>query len=70
MNKYDVVIVGAGFTGLTAGYVLSKKGLKVRIIEADSTPGGLAGTFNFDDGVKIVTNLVEWYLFRILMLQA
>lgn len=37
MNKYDVVIVGAGFTGLTAGYVLSKQGKKVLIVEADES---------------------------------
>ena len=61
MNKYDVVIVGAGFTGLTAGYVLSKKGLKVRIIEADKTPGGLAGTFNFDDGIMVEKFYHHWF---------
>lgn len=61
MNKYDVVIVGAGFTGLTAGYLLSKKGLKVHIIEADRAPGGLAGTFNFDDGVKVEKFYHHWF---------
>lgn len=35
-------IVGAGFTGLTAGYNLSKNGHDVTIFEKDSGPGGLA----------------------------
>lgn len=61
MNNYDVVIVGAGFTGLTAGYVLAKKGRKVLILEADDTPGGLAGTFDFDDGIKVEKFYHHWF---------
>jgi len=61
MNKFDVVIVGAGFTGLTAAYVLSKQGKKVHVIEADETPGGLAGTFNFSDGVKVEKFYHHWF---------
>lgn len=61
MNKFDVVIVGAGFTGLTAAYVLSKRGHKVRVIEADSTAGGLAGTFQFTDGVKLEKFYHHWF---------
>ncbi|WP_254596001.1 NAD(P)/FAD-dependent oxidoreductase [Legionella micdadei] len=61
MNQYDVVIIGAGFTGLTAGYVLAKQGKKVRIIEADDTPGGLAGTFEFADGVRIEKFYHHWF---------
>jgi protoporphyrinogen oxidase len=60
-EKYDVVIVGGGFTGLTAGYVLSKQGYKVRVLESDSTPGGLAGTFEFADGVKIEKFYHHWF---------
>jgi protoporphyrinogen oxidase len=61
MNKFDVVIVGAGFTGLTAAYVLSKRGHKVRVIEADSTAGGLAGTFQFADGVHLEKFYHHWF---------
>ncbi len=61
MNKFDVVIVGAGFTGLTAAYVLSKRGHKVRVIEADSTAGGLAGTFQFADGVQLEKFYHHWF---------
>lgn len=61
MIDTDVVIVGAGFTGLTAAYVLSKQGKKVHVVEADMTPGGLAGTFNFDDGVKVEKFYHHWF---------
>lgn len=61
MQMYDVVIVGGGFTGLTAAYVLSKKGYSVRVIEADKTPGGLAGTFEFSDGVKLEKFYHHWF---------
>jgi len=38
----NVGIIGAGFTGLAAGYYLSKKGHQVTIIEKEKSPGGLA----------------------------
>lgn len=43
---YDVVIVGAGFSGLTAAYELSKNGKKVIVIEASDEVGGLASAFD------------------------
>lgn len=57
----DVVIVGGGFTGLTAAYVLSKKGYTVKVIEPDTTPGGLAGTFDFADGVTLEKFYHHWF---------
>lgn len=35
-------IIGAGFTGLSSAYYLSKKGHDVTVFEKDSNPGGLA----------------------------
>ena len=61
MNNYDVVIVGAGFTGLTAAYVLAKAGNKVHVIESDTAPGGLAGTFEFSDGVRLEKFYHHWF---------
>jgi protoporphyrinogen oxidase len=58
---YDVVIVGAGFTGLASGYVLAKKGHKVLILDSDSAPGGLAGTFAFSDGVRLEKFYHHWF---------
>lgn len=60
-SQYDVVIVGAGFTGLTAGLDLARKGRKVLILEKDSAPGGLAGTFEFKNGVTIEKFYHHWF---------
>jgi all-trans-retinol 13,14-reductase len=43
--KYDVIIIGAGLGGLTAGAKLAKEGRKVLLIEQHSKPGGCATTF-------------------------
>jgi len=39
-NKYDYIIVGAGPTGLTLAYLLSKYRKTVAIIEKDNIIGG------------------------------
>ena len=54
--QVDVAIIGAGPAGLTAGYLLSKQGLKVAIIEKDTRyVGGISRTvehegYRFDIG--------------------
>ena len=40
-----MVVIGAGFTGLSAAYELARRGRKVLVIEADAAVGGLAGSF-------------------------
>jgi len=40
-----VAIIGAGFTGLSAGYYLAKKGHRVSIFEKEKFPGGLAAGY-------------------------
>jgi phytoene dehydrogenase-like protein len=42
MADYDVVIVGAGHNGLTAGIELSRAGKKVLILEKTEGPGGIS----------------------------
>lgn len=62
MNKiYDVVIVGAGFAGLTAGLVLARAGKSVCLLDSDAQPGGLAGSFEFRDGVTIEKFYHHWF---------
>jgi protoporphyrinogen oxidase len=48
MSRKSIIIVGAGFTGLSLGYYLAKAGWKVDIFEKDSEPGGLAGSFKVE----------------------
>jgi protoporphyrinogen oxidase len=43
-----VVVIGAGFTGLAAGYELARRGLPVVVLERDSHLGGLAANFDID----------------------
>jgi protoporphyrinogen oxidase len=59
--SYEVVIVGAGFTGLASGYALAKKGHKVVVVDSDSAAGGLAGTFVFHDGVRLEKFYHHWF---------
>jgi protoporphyrinogen oxidase len=60
-NQYDAIIVGAGFTGLSAGFELARAGKKVLILEGDNCPGGLAGNFHFRDGVTIEKFYHHWF---------
>lgn len=51
----EILILGGGLTGLSAGYVLTKAGEKVTVFEGDSEVGGLSKTivrdgFRFDLG--------------------
>lgn len=43
--KYDVIIIGGGLGGLTAGSKLAKDGKKVMLVEQHNIPGGCATTF-------------------------
>ena len=44
MSDFDVIIVGAGHNGLTAGVELQRAGKKVLILEKTNWPGGQAAT--------------------------
>jgi phytoene dehydrogenase-like protein len=63
MNEkhFDVIIVGAGMAGLTAGVYLSLYGHKVLVCEAGEKPGGLVSSFEykgyvFDAGIRAIEN--------------
>ena len=40
-DSCDVVIIGAGFGGLTAAAMLAKAGLSTCVLETEVRPGGL-----------------------------
>jgi prolycopene isomerase len=46
---YDAIIIGAGLSGLTAASLLSKRGMKVPVLEKQFKPGGSCGIFKRDD---------------------
>lgn len=43
-EKYDVVVVGAGIGGITAGALLAQKGLSTLVVEQHYLPGGVCST--------------------------
>jgi phytoene dehydrogenase-like protein len=47
--KYDVIVIGAGLGGLTAGAKLATSGKKVLLVEQHDRPGGCATTFRRRD---------------------
>jgi len=64
----DVIIIGAGIGGLAAGTFLSKKGLKVLIIEQRHYPGGYCSSFRrggfiFDSAAHVIGSCKEGYSF-------
>jgi phytoene dehydrogenase-like protein len=64
MKKYDVLIIGGGLGGLQCAHILSKNGMKVCVLEKNSTAGGCLQTFGrgkytFDTGFHYVGGLDE-----------
>jgi len=62
--KYDIVIVGSGLGGLVCGYILSKHGYKVAILEKNNQMGGCLQTFKrngvtFDTGMHYIGSMDE-----------
>ena len=43
--EYDIIVIGGGLGGLTAGAKLAKEGRKVLLLEQHDRPGGCATTF-------------------------
>lgn len=55
-----VVVIGGGFTGLTAAWELAQRGAAVTVLEADAEVGGLAGTFEVN-GEQLEKFYHHWF---------
>lgn len=60
MTKPTVAIIGAGFTGLTAALRLLDRGVHPIVLEQDSQPGGLAGSFTVN-GAELEKFYHHWF---------
>lgn len=49
MARFDVVVIGAGLGGLTAGAILAREGRKVLVIERGNSVGGAASSYKAGD---------------------
>lgn len=61
-ERYDVIIIGSGVSGLTTGVLLSKLGWKVLVLEQHDVCGGSTHCFKlngyeFDTGIHYVGNI-------------
>jgi len=59
-SRPHVVVIGAGFTGLSAAWELARRGVAVTVLEADPEVGGLAGTFEVQ-GERLEKFYHHWF---------
>jgi protoporphyrinogen oxidase len=55
-----VVVVGAGFSGLSAAYELAQRGFRPIVLEAESEVGGLAAAFQVE-GARVERFYHHWF---------
>jgi hydroxysqualene dehydroxylase len=56
MTRFDAIVIGAGFAGLSAAARLTGRGAKVLVLEARGRPGGRATAFPDRDTGELVDN--------------
>lgn len=64
MENYDVIVIGAGISGLTAAALLANRQKKVALIDAQAKPGGSCGIFKrngviFEQGTAMLYGFGE-----------
>src|ERR687893_2103150 len=55
-----VVVIGAGFAGLSAAWELTRRGVRVTVCEAEEEVGGLAGSFEVG-GTRLEKFYHHWF---------
>lgn len=68
-NRFDAIVIGAGFGGLGAALTLAEAGARVCVLEQLTYPGGCASTFRrrghrFESGATLFSGFGEGQLFR------
>ena len=63
-HRYDIIVIGGGLSGLTAGSLAAKRGLRVAVVEKSEQPGGSCGIFRrgettFDQGSAMLYGFGE-----------
>lgn len=71
MKKYDVIVIGAGVSGLLASLTLSKHGKRVLVLEKEQHLGGnctsyMVDGYQVDTGAHAITHLIEGPLPRLM----
>jgi len=71
MNKYDVIVVGGGISGLMSALAIGKHGNRVLVLEEQSLPGGncnsyMVDGFQVDTGPHAITGLTHGPLRQII----
>jgi all-trans-retinol 13,14-reductase len=56
-GTYDVIVIGAGLGGLSAGAAFSRQGFKVLVLEQHRVPGGYASAFTRPGGFTFDVSL-------------
>lgn len=64
-GPWDVLVIGAGLSGLTTASILAHEGLRVLVVEGHVVPGGFThtfsrGPFTWDVGVHSVGRIDGW----------
>ena len=57
----DIIVVGAGLSGLVTAYLLSRSGKRVTVLEANDHPGGRVHTHRWPNGQTSELGFEEFY---------
>lgn len=57
---YDVIIIGAGLSGLTAADILLREEKKILILESGTSSGGIIKNYTIAETMKYLQTHVDW----------